>query len=222
MIFDFLYNKPETDEQRVIRWADAIIANSDYTGELNNECLDPFAEFWRDNPITLPTALTQIRNEVISRQPKNNDGTTVHLDITKQYIQGIYDIVRNHLLNSGYINTPDHTRKWILNDRGKLMKELGGHRNYVRHRRREINLFKNQGKINNWLIGATIAAAVMPFIAAWVFTTKVYNTNVLPAPVYRPDIRIDSVWLHQQVDAALRKIKSNPDTVLQLRLQRPN
>lgn len=87
MIFDFLFKKPETDEKRVIRWTDAIVKNSNYDGELNNECLDLFAEFWRGSPPALPAALIQIRNEIICRQPQNSDDTTVNLDITKQYIK---------------------------------------------------------------------------------------------------------------------------------------
>ena len=43
MIFDFIFKKPETDKERDIRWADVIIENSNYEGELNNECLDTFA-----------------------------------------------------------------------------------------------------------------------------------------------------------------------------------
>lgn len=159
MIFDRLFKKPETDEHRIIRWADTIVANSNYDGELNNECLDPFAAFWRDKPTTLTTALSQIRNEIISRQPQNSDGVTVNLEITKQYIQGNYDAVSDHLLNNGYINKPDHNRKWVLNEDGKKMKKLKGHNKYQNYldKKQKAEIAELNGKIH-WLRRAIIIA----------------------------------------------------------------
>jgi len=125
----------------------------------------PLAEFWRDTPSALPAALMQIRNEIFALFPSNNDGTTVDLEITKKYIQNNYDVVRTHLLNNGYIDEPDHTRKWKLNEQGRLMKELGGHEKYRKHRKRQLNILINQYWINLALIIATILAAVMPFVA---------------------------------------------------------
>lgn len=161
MIFDFLFKKSETDEQRVIRWADTIVENSNYDGELNNECLDPFADFWRDHPVALPMALIQIRNEILSRQPQNNDGTTVNLDITAQYIQNNYDVVRNHLLNNGYIDKPDHTQMWVLNERGRKMKQLKGHKKYQNYidKKLKSEIAEMNGKIY-WLRRVVITAIV--------------------------------------------------------------
>lgn len=68
-----------------------------------------------------------------------------------------------------------------------------------------IQAHEHQRFINWMLIAATILAALMPFVVALFFNTKVYNTNVLPPPIYRPDIRIDSVWLLQKVDSAIQK-----------------
>ena len=160
MIFNFPFSKPETEEQRIIRHADIIVTNSSYTGELDNDCLDIIGILTKSE---LPPSLAAIRNELRRIQPPNVDSSgTTNVDITSQFIQNNYDIVRDHLLNNGYINTPDHTRKWVLNEKGKLMKELGGHKKYVRYRLREINILKNQNFINWCLIIATALAAIMP------------------------------------------------------------
>ncbi len=165
MIFDFLYKKSETDDQRVIRWADTIVENSNNAGELNNEFFDPYGDFWRDQIAVLPTALIQIRNEILSQQPQNNDGTTVNLDITKQYIQNNYDLVKNHLLNKGYIDKSDHTRKWFLNETGKRMKQLKGHKKYQNYidKKLKSEIAEMNGKIH-WLRRAIIVAIVAAFV----------------------------------------------------------
>lgn len=176
MIFDFLFKKPETDEQRVVRWADTIIANSNYDGELNNECLDPFADFWRENPAILQTALMQVRNEIINRQPQSSDGVTVNLEITKQYIQGNYDAVRDHLLNNGYINKPDHNRKWVLNEDGKKMKKFKGHNKYQNYldKKQKAEIAELNGKIH-WLRRAIIVAIASGLIGYGLRYLTVYQ-----------------------------------------------
>jgi type IV secretory pathway component VirB8 len=63
-------------------------------------------------------------------------------------------------------------------------------------------------KLINWvLICATILAAVMPFVVAYVFPSKTIVNY--PERGVRQDIRIDSVWLHQQVDDLIQKAISN-------------
>ncbi len=165
MIFDFLFKMPESDEQRVIRWADTIVENSNYDGELNNECLDPIADFWRENPAILKTALMQIRNEIINRQPKNSEGVTVDLEISKQYFQANYDAVRDHLLNNGYINKLDHNRKWVLNEDGKKMKKHKGHNKYQNYldKKQKAEIAELNGKIH-WLLRAVILAIISGFM----------------------------------------------------------
>ncbi|CAN5490958.1 hypothetical protein BH10BAC2_BH10BAC2_12110 [soil metagenome] len=130
----------ETDEERFIRYADTIVAHSDFNGELSKECLDFHITLWEPSSASLPPDLASIRIEIFKLLPKSNDGETVNIDITTKYIQKNYDIVRNHLLNNGYIDKPDHTNRWILNDTGKLMKRIGSHAKYQAYKKQELDL----------------------------------------------------------------------------------
>jgi hypothetical protein len=131
-----LLKKTEKDEERIIRYADTIVLNSDYTGELDKSCLDLFKEIWEmDKPKKLSPPLLSVWQEVKRLQPQNNAGVTTNLDITTRYIQKNFDDVSTHLLIYGYIEKPDHTLKWVLNDNGKLMKELGGHKKYMAYKK---------------------------------------------------------------------------------------
>jgi|SRR5579863_1343862 len=128
MIFKFSSKKTETEKQRIIRFADTIVVNSNYEGELDKDCLDVFGILTKDKLIP---PLAEIRDELRKIQPNNVDATgSVNLDLTNEFVQNNYDLVKTHLLNYGYISKPDHTQKWTLNDVGKKMKQLKGHNNY--------------------------------------------------------------------------------------------
>jgi len=47
-----------------------------------------------------------------------------------------------------------------------------------------------------------------PFVVALIFPSKISVT--VPEQIFRPDIRIDSVWLHQQIDDEIQKRLSDP------------
>jgi len=87
------------------------------------------------------------------------------LDLIGDELTKWSDAEKGYLLNEGYIEEPDFQKKvWQLTPVGKLVKELGGHKNYKKYRKTEITALINQRKINNWLIAATILAAIMPFV----------------------------------------------------------
>ena len=175
---------------KIIRWADLLIFNSDHLGRVNKNSLMPLG----------------LQNAEDINVWMNNEEGELRKDHTENEVIGYLEAVKNHLLSHRYIKAPiPLDRFWHLSEKGELMKELGGHLAYQNYRKSEIGLITNQGLINKLLILATGLAAVMPFIAAWLFTTKVYNTNNLPAPIFRPDIHIDTVWLREKVDAEIQK-----------------
>lgn len=206
MIFNLLSKKNETEEQLIIRWADILVTNSDSKGELDTSCfaLDYHLSTYSAEEIkkaqTNPSR--QIRDVVLSklRQP---DRETLQLDMPVNELLRFRSAIQEHLLKEDYINTIEFDKKWILTERGRLMKELGGYKQYKRYRKSEIELITNQGFINKLLITATALAAIMPFLAVWLFPPKV-NVQT-PEQIFRPDIRVDSVWLHQQVDELIQK-----------------
>jgi hypothetical protein len=204
----WLFNKTETENEFVIRWADILVTNADSMGEIETSCfaLDYHLSTLGAAEIKkVQTNPSKIMRDKIIRSIKQDTPDTVQLDPIVKELLRFRELIEMLLLKEDFIRPVDFNKKWILNERGKLMKELGGLHNYKKYRKSEIGIITNQGLINNLLISATGLAAVMPFFAAWLFSTKVYNTNVLPPSVYRPDIRIDSVWLHQQVDELIQK-----------------
>lgn len=147
MLFYYLFHKPETEQQRIIRYADIMVLNSDYTGELDKSCLDLFKEIWElDKPKKFSPPLQSIWEEVIRLQPKSSDGITINVDILKEYIQKNFDDVRTHLLTYDYIDKPDYTQKWFLNDVGKSMKTHKGHLKYQKFKENELLALKRDHK----------------------------------------------------------------------------
>lgn len=124
MKIPFLKSKPETYEQRVIRFADTMVANADYLGKLNKNCLNPMPTA---DQMNMPADLLRIRQELVNFQPII-DG---NLEPYKNWMIKNYDDIKTHLLNNFYIDQPKaDTQEWILNEVGKQMKRLKGHKKY--------------------------------------------------------------------------------------------
>ena len=198
-----LKKKEETRNDIIIKWADEIVLAANHLGQISRNSLlpEPFQTqqeiaAWRTGEVG------KIRSHVI----RSLGDTKGNLDIITNEMISYLEGVKNHLLSHRYIQEPQVTEMfWKLSEKGELMKELGGHFAYQKYRKSEIKLITNQGLIYNLLILATFLAAIMPFLAIWIFPTRVSNNNIVPQQVFRPDIRIDSVWLHQQVDDLIQK-----------------
>ena len=159
MIFSFLKSKPETYEQRVIRFADTMVANADYLGKLNKNCLNPMPTA---DQMNMPTDLLKIRQELINLQPII-DG---NLEPYKNWMIKNYDDIKTHLLNNFYIDQPkSDTQEWILNDVGKQMRRLKGHKKYQSYldKKQKAEIAELNGKIH-WLRRAIIVAIVAAFV----------------------------------------------------------
>lgn len=134
--------KKETTEEFIIRWADTIVLDSNYKGEIERRSFmldwvlstkQPSQQEVND---WLNSASRKIREEAIKKFPEEskNDPLAGMRELAK-YL----DAVKKHLLNNGYIDEPKVTSLvWQLNDRGKLMKELRGHKKYKAHREKEL------------------------------------------------------------------------------------
>lgn len=148
--------KQETYEQRVIRFADIMVQQTDYTGKINKYCLSPFPVVDDDHP--LPEALLKIRKELNSLQPII-DGD---LEPYKKWMTKNFDDVKNHLLSFEYIDKPQpDTQEWILNETGKKMKQLKGHNKYQSYldKKLKAEIAEMNGKIH-WLRRAIIAGII--------------------------------------------------------------
>ncbi len=206
-------NKLQTEESFVIEWADTLIANARSSGELDTKCfaldyhLSKFSEQEIKSAHTNPS--NKFRDTIIHRIKQEDKGTIQLEPIVKELLK-YRNLVVCHLLRENYIRTIEFDGKWVLTERGKLMKELGGHSAYKKYRKSEIELITNQGSINKLLITATALAAVMPFLAAWLFTTEVYNTNVLPESASHQRNDVDTVWLRNQVEDLMQRKLSTP------------
>jgi len=160
MTFNFFNKKTETDEQRIIRYADAISIYSNHNGELEKDCLDVIGVFTKSE---LPPPLDKIRAELRRIQPNYFDALgTVELDISTHFVQKNYDDVKEHLLKYGYIDKPNPaTQEWVLNTDGKKMKQLKGHKKYQEYVEKKIKaeIAEMNGKIH-WLRRAIIAGII--------------------------------------------------------------
>lgn len=160
----FNFFKQETYEQRVIRFADIMVQQTDYTGKINKYCLSPFPVVDDDHP--LPEALLKIRQELNSIQPIV-DGD---LEPYKKWMTKNFDDVKTHLLSYEYIDKPNpDTQEWILNETGKKMKRYKGHKKYQSYidKKHIAEMAEINGKIH-WLrrviITAIVAAVVGYFL----------------------------------------------------------
>lgn len=184
----------------IIKWADEIVLAANHLGEVSRDSFMPdmylstqeptqeTLEFWRNDPAR------KIREYVIS----NLGDIKGQLDVLTKELIGYLEGVKNHLLSHRYIKEPVVTERfWRLSERGELMKELGGHQNYQKYRKREINVIKNQQLINIGLIMATTLAAVMPFVVAHFYPPTV-TVNV-SEPSQRPTHN-DTVLLRHLVE----------------------
>jgi len=213
LLNDWLFNKTETEREFIIRWADVLVINSTSIGIINTDCFAgdySLSTYSKETVQKIETDPSKIFRNKVTKAIKTDESGTIQLDPFVSELLRFRREIESLLLNENFITLDGIEKKWFLTERGRLMKELGGYHRYKKYRESEIKLITNQGLINGLLITATALAAIMPFLAAWLFSTKVYNTNVLPPPVYRPDIRIDSVWLRQQVDDLIQKRLSNP------------
>jgi hypothetical protein len=155
----------ETEDQRIIRIADIMVAHADYTGLIDKDCLDVIGAFSKN---VLPPALAAIREELRSTQPNSFDASTngTHLDITTAYATKNYDDVKTHLVNNSYIDNPrPQTQAWILNDVGKKMKQLKGHKKYQEYidKKLKAEIAEMNGKIH-WLRRVIITAIVAALV----------------------------------------------------------
>ena len=155
MKIPFLKSKPETYEQRVIRFADTMVANADYLGKLNKNCLNPMPTA---DQMNMPADLLRIRQELVNFQPII-DG---NLEPYKNWMIKNYDDIKTHLLNNFYIDQPKaDTQEWILNEVGKQMKRLKGHKKYQDYidKKLKAEIAEMNGKIY-WKRRALISAVI--------------------------------------------------------------
>jgi hypothetical protein len=147
----FILNIPETKEELIVRWADAIVLNSQSYGVLNKDGvhIEYYAEWIPKSKEEYKFDKSRaIRDSVINKSgiPIENDGDIIiYLDTFRQEIE-------THLVNNDYILKPDYEKKWILTEPGKLMKDYGGHLKYKAHKKRERDALRSDqnAKIYWW------------------------------------------------------------------------
>lgn len=154
-------DKPLNEMDRnelIIKWADELIFHSDHLGKIQTDSFNPAL-----------TADTFVHSDILAiRQEAESRLGNINGDLDKRnkWLIDFREGVLNHLLSHRYIKDPVPGEDiWGTSEKGDLVKELGGHFKYQRHRRRELNILKHQSFINRTLVIATILAAVMPFFA---------------------------------------------------------
>jgi hypothetical protein len=150
----------------VIHFGDIIIMSCDLEGTIN---LLPLQAYWREDDATNKQLFylddfKKLRQKIFNYLKKNEvSGDSMISEFNK-----LYDLIRFQLLEDGYIKGEFLTSKqsYSLTEKGQLTKELEGQKNYIKHRKNEINANRNQTWINIGLIVVALIAAVMPFVVA--------------------------------------------------------
>jgi hypothetical protein len=208
----------ESDKERIIRYADTIVINSNFKGELDKDCLDIFVAFTERE---LVPPLAAIRNELGNRQPNNVDENgTLQLDITKNYLQTNFDLVKKHLLDYGYIIEPDHTQEWVLSDIGKEMKKLKGHEKYQASKQRELAAIIGDQNSKRFYIPILVASIGVLISAGISLATYFYNKskdknatdNISKLDSFQQNTALKLQHLQSQVDSIFNHSLSKANT----------
>lgn len=140
MRFSFLKDKKETEEDFIIRWADTLIFNAPPSNELDTTgfALDyHLSTFGSDEIKRANENPSNPFRDKVAKSIKQDDADTIQLDKIVHTLLRFRTAVETHLLKEGYINHIIVGGKWVLSDKGKEMREWGGHEKYKAHKQRE-------------------------------------------------------------------------------------
>jgi hypothetical protein len=116
-----------------------------------------------------------------------------------------YPTLTGFMIINGYFLDHEIDMYFSLTEKGNLAKELGGHEAYRKYREKEINVIRNQHKVNNWLIGATILAGLSPIFVELVKGVFA-NDKPLVQPVPSVVVKIDTALLNAYIEAEKSKV----------------
>lgn len=189
----------ETREEFIIRFIDLLIINyTDNDGVIDKNCLNPI---WEEGNLAANQPLRPFVNKIWAEVYKG-DG---HLDIVKDNMTAYFNDIKAYLLREGYINKINAAdQKWILSERGFLMKELGGHEEYKKHRKWEINAVKNQTRINVGLLIVAILTVLTPILI------EVYKNYHPKGETHTVIIEPDSAHIKRVVEDILKRKNQAP------------
>lgn len=209
-----IFKKVETEEEFVIRWADSLISNSTYNGEMKR---DSFTLDWvfSTNPPT-PQEIKdwdnneskKIRDEAIKKLGNNKDNLTILVNELSRY----EDAVKNHFLKEGYIDEPKFMDKfWVLNSNGKLVKDLSGHKKYNTHKKRELAATVSDQNSKRYYIPIIIALLAITLSSTISLVTYFSNKNKIEK-IEIHQLKLDSIVEIQT--KIFKSLKPNIDTIL--------
>lgn len=166
----------EIDNDIVIDWGDKLIFASNHKGEIPLTSLRPlmvnraFDTSVKEMDAFHKSDLAPIHNKVVDALDFNEQSAILEI-----YRVNIYD----HLLNSGYIEERKPAQDfWLLNERGKLVKELKGHINYLKYRDRELNPEKHQLRHDLKLAIITGAITLLTGYILWLIDNHTKNQEI--------------------------------------------
>jgi hypothetical protein len=197
---------PKSINEIVIKWGDYIVLDSNYKGEVSYDSFI-FDGVWETRPITAEILeewqkdkARRLRDRIL----KDLGDWKGNFDIPMNELSKYISLVKNHLLNQGYIQEPRMELFWHLTEDGKLMKKLRGHKKYIKYKERQLNLLNYQRWVNGWLIAVGALSVIMPFV--------IYKCS-------RPIVVIEHHTEYQNIPSKPMSVYPNiiatPDTVKQ-------
>lgn len=149
-----MLNIEYTYEDWIIDYSDVLIQFTTFDKKINQSYIDFFGKTIIDIK-----AIHDVQCKFNLFSPKTIDG---NFDSFNNFCTKVYEDIKNHLVYNDYITIQPNT--WTLTERGLLLKELGGHKKFIKHRRRELSVFRNQNLINLVLGFTAVASIFMPII----------------------------------------------------------
>ena len=202
-IFQKIFPKEYSYEEWIVDFSDVIIKFTKFDKTINQNYIDFFGQ-----PKTDIKQIHDIQSKFNFFSPKVIDH---NFDDFNKFCSKVHDDIKNHLVYNDYITTQPNT--WTLTERGFLVKELGGHKKFVKHRHRELSVLRNQFWINFGLLIVGLISALMPFVVEWTKPNKPTEINLnkkTDSIISRQTEIFDSIKTDiHNISDSLKNIKSN-------------
>ena len=114
-----------------------------------------------------------------------------------------FDTLTGFMIRNGYFYDDEQRHYYIVTERGNLARDLRGHKNFQKYRKREINLLMHQNWINIGLLVTAFLAIISPFLMEFGKQNGWWLKGNQDPPIFQiqnhVDVHIDS--------ASIKKIK---------------
>jgi hypothetical protein len=202
-IIQKIFPKKYSYEDWIVDFSDVVIKFTKLDKTINQNYINFFGQ-----PATDIKEIHDIQTKFNLFSPKVID---LNFDPFNKFCSKVHEDIKNHLVYNDYITIQPNV--WTLTERGFLLKELGGHKKFIKHRHRELSVLRNQFWINVGLIIVGFASVFMPLIVEWTKPnkpTEIFFNKKVDSIILRQTIIFDSIKTDiHKISDSLQYITSN-------------